>query len=317
MASTRPRSKRSERRAATLFLRSISRRNKIVGGGKNTVHLQCDFIFQLKSPKSNIMPHSWFFQDTWTASAHDRDRLLQYLKQHRIEPQGFFADVLDSNFTRSWEPAWRYPAYAVTHFDSTPGLENKLKNLCRKRGSNPNDIERNYSNQLREFQALYTLTTFLGYKFIGWDAPSKKPCADPKKNCDLALSKNEINFFADARDESSEILSQRQDPNGRTHSVPKWNFTKWLQEQFRELEKKGADILVCHPRVGGGPTRFGAAEGSVELNEASIKNYCDEILPSTLTWNSDGPSWYVRDIHVKELIMADRAGCWKISLHSN
>ncbi len=283
----------------------------------------------------------WIFDDAATASLMDRQLLFDYLAQHNIAAEGYFHEALQDD--EGW--AWRYPAYAVKCFASDQTLEQKLQLLCSKRGGGKNeqleqklrqkvtlfsrvnraenqeveqhqqieqnDIERNYQNVLVEFHALYALTALMGYQFVGWDQPSGKQGVNPAKNCDLALTRDGKIVFADAKDCSSEILTQceiEHDVNGETVSVthfdPKLELVRWLTDQVREVDEKGADLLVCH-LPGWGLEGFGPQE---------LKRYLDEILPSVLTWTDYGPHWQISSSWVKQIIIVKRIGCFVIEL---
>ncbi len=252
---------------------------------------------------------TWIFPDNSNASIADRQSLIDFLIQRGIKAQGHFQEALkdDEDF------AWRYPAYVVRQFPTHEKLVEKLRLLCESRGASPNDIERNYQNQLVEFHALYALTKLMQYQFVGWDLPSGKPSADPGKDCDLALAKDSKSAFADAKDCSSEILSQyevQQEIDGKTmhvtHFTPKVELPKWMRGKIREADKQGADILVCHV-PGWGLEGFDAPQ---------LKEYGDSVLPGVLTWTADGPAWAFSTKHVREVVIIKRIGSFVIRLNA-
>ncbi len=251
---------------------------------------------------------TWIFPDeTDPPSVADRERLVDFLSQRGIQPQGHFKEALQD----SEGLAWRYPAYAVKCFPMHEKLAEKLRLLCEPRGTNPNDIERNYQNQLVEFHALYALAELMEYEFVGWDVPSGKQAVAPGKNCDLALVKNGGSIFADAKDCSSELLSQYKvghEIDGQvmhvTHYTPKVELPGWMAGKIRDADKKGADILVCHV-PGWGLEGFDAPR---------LKEYGDAILPGVLAWTADGPVWSFVARYVRDIIIVKRFGCFVIRL---
>ena len=251
---------------------------------------------------------TWIFpDDTGAAAIADRQLLVDFLSRHHIQVQGHFEEALKDDEGL----AWRYPAYAVRQFPTHEKLVEKLRLLCESRGTSSNDIERNYQNQLVEFHALHALIALMGYQFVGWDMPSGKPTADPGKNCDLALMKDGMNVFADAKDCSSEILSQyevahevKDEIKHVTHYTPKVELVDWLARWIRDVEKKGADFLVCHVPGWG-------LEG---FDPRSLRAYLDSILPNVLTWTDNGPRWRVASKSIRQVVIVKRLGCLTIGL---
>lgn len=245
----------------------------------------------------NLSLCPWIFKDDQCISTADRDLLCRYLRNHNIVPDGHFKKALGDDDGL----AWRYPAFAVKHFSSDPVLVEKLSLLCKIRGSNDNDIERNYQNQLVEFHALYVCVALIDYQFDGWDKSSGKTGADSQKNCDLAFKKNKEKFFADAKDCSSEILSQGEYPQypGRIHYIPKVELNTWMKGLIKNVEQKGADILVCHT-PGWGLTSF---------DEPIIKQWLDSILPGVLSWEQNEPCWPIESKSVSRIVIIKRGGC--------
>jgi hypothetical protein len=243
----------------------------------------------------------WIFKDDLRISTADRDLLCLYLRNHNIVLDEHFKKALGDDNDLAW---WWYPAFAVKHFPSDPVLVKKLSLLCRIRGSNDNDIERNYQNQLVEFHALYACVALIGYQFDGWDKPSGKTGADLQKNCDLAFTKNKEKFFADAKDCSSEILSQDENPQhrGMIHYTPKVELNTWMKNLIKNVEQKGADILVCHT----------PGWGLTSLDEPTIKQWLDSILPSVLSWGKNGPRWPIESKSVSQIVIIKRGGCFII-----
>ncbi len=250
---------------------------------------------------------TWIFEDNQPASIADRDLLVDYLSVKLIEAEGHFKEALQDDEGL----AWRYPAFAVRRFSSHPTLVEKLRLLCQCRGTNENDVERNYQNQLVEFHALYALTALMGYQFMGWDMPSGKPTADPGKNCDLALMKEGEEVFADAKDCSSEILTKYQveheiagEIKCVTHYTPKVELVGWLAGLINGAGKKGADVIVCHVPAWG-------LEG---FDSRRLREYLNSILPGVLMWSEQGPRWRVASSSVTQVVIVKRMGCLTIQL---
>lgn len=252
-----------------------------------------------ENKKMSIYP--WIFKDDQRISTADRDLLCCYLHKHNIVLDENFNKALGDDTDLAW---WWYPAFAVKYFSSDPVLVKKLSLLCKIRGSSDNDIKRHYQNQLVEFHALYACVALMGYRFDGWDRQSGKAGSDPKKNCDLALIKDGQKFFADAKDVSSEIFSLDEIPGrpGLKFINPKIELTAWLKGQIRNVEKKGADFLICHtPRW-----------GLTSLNEPIVKQWLDSILPNVLSWGKNGAHWPIESKSVSQIVVIKRGGCFII-----
>lgn len=248
----------------------------------------------------DVSLYPWIFKDDQRISTADRDLLRRYLHDHNIVLEGHFKEALEDDNSL----AWRYPAFAAKHFSSDPVLVKKLSLLCKIIGSNDNDIERHYQNQLVEFHALYACVALMGYRFDGWDKQSGKAGVDPKKDCDLALIKDGQKAFSDVKDVSSEILSLDEIPErpGLKFIDPKIELAAWLKGQIRNVEKKGADFLICHT-PGWGLTSF---------DESIIKRWLDSILPSVLIWGKNGPRWPIKSKSVNQIVIIKRGGCFII-----
>ena len=246
--------------------------------------------------------NAWVFRDNWHTSIEDRNLLCAFLQQHQIPVEGHFRDALDDDSGA----AWKYPAFAVKHYSSDPRLIEKLRLLCQRRGESDNDIQRNFQNQLVEFHALYACVALMGYRFEGWDKPSGKTGADPKKDCDLVLIKNGQKVFADAKDVSGEILSQYEVPGrpGLMMFNPKFELTAWLKSQISNGKRKRVDFLICHV-PGWELAKFG-------FNEKGLPRWLDAILPNTLIGPEEGPVWQIDSGGVSQIIIIKREGCLKI-----
>ncbi len=228
------------------------------------------------------------------------------MKERDIEPQGLFQHHL----AEEEGEVWRYPAYAVKHFASMDGkLEEKLRLLCRCRGKNGMEIERNYWNALVEFHALYALTALMrGYQFKEWDAQSRTSSAAPNKNCDLALEKDGKPIFAEVKNLSGDLLSERES-KGVVCFEPSPNLGRWLRLKVNEAAEKGADLLVCYDDA-----RLGLPHG--DFNEVGIKSYLTRHLPANeLSWGNGGrPFWCVPQTSVERVVMLTPSGCFVIQL---
>lgn len=246
--------------------------------------------------------NNWFYQDSQCFSIEDRNMLCGFLQKHNIPVEGHFQDALTDNNGA----AWRYPAFAVKYYSSDPCLVEKLRLLCQRRREGDNDVERNFQNQLVEFHALYACVALMGYQFDGWDKPSGKIGADPQKDCDLVFMKDEQKVFADAKDVSSEILSQYEvegSPDLKMYAL-KIELTAWLKSQVSNGKRKGADLLICHT-PGWELARFG-------FNERGLPGWLDTILPKTMIWFEEGPVWQIDSGCVSQIIIIKREGCLKI-----
>ncbi len=251
---------------------------------------------------------TWIFEDVAIVSPTDRELLLNYLAQRNIKPEGYFHEALQDDEGSHW----RYPAFAVKHFASCQKLQGKLKLLCSRRGRDDNDVERNYQNQLVEFRALYALTALMGYQFTGLDEPSGKPYAGAGTDCDIALTRSGKTVFADAKDSSGEILSQDEVEHviieGESTRIrqyePKVEVDGWLRGQIRDVDRKGADLLVCY--LPGWKFRG--------FEPPELKEYLNSILPKVLTWTSDRPHWTIASNGVQQVVIVKPMGCFVIEL---
>lgn len=249
----------------------------------------------------NLSLYPWIFKDDRRISTADRDLLCNYLHKHNIVFDGHFKKALKDNSGS----VWKYPAFAVKNYPSDPLLIKKLRLLSPTYTlqKSHNEVERQFQNQLVEFHALYACVALMGYHFDGWDKQSGKAGADPKKDCDLAFTKNKEKVFADAKDVSSEILSLDEIPGcpGLKFINPKIELTAWLKGQIRNVKKKGADFLICHT-PGWGLTSF---------DEPIIKQWLNSILPDTLIMTDEGPVWQI-DSQITQIIIIKPEGCLKI-----
>lgn len=243
----------------------------------------------------------WIFKDNQSLSDADRRLLINYLSDQGIIVEGHFQRGLEDDF------AWKYPAFAVKHFFSDPGLSKKLYLLCQNRGNNKNEVERNYNNQFIEFVALYDCVALMGYRFIGWDKPSGKAGADPEKDCDLILIKDGQKFYADAKDVSSETLSLYEEFGhpGWSSFDPKYEVETWLKRMIKDVEKKGADFLIC---------RIPKWRLNGKFDEPSVKQWLLLLLKDISISPDQCPRWPIQSKSVSRLVIVDPHGCFTIHI---
>lgn len=192
----------------------------------------------------------------------------------------------------------------MKHYSSDRLLIEKLCLLCQVRGNGDNDVKRNYQNQLVEFVALHDCVALMGYQFDGWDKPSGKIGADPQKNCDLAFTKNGQRFFADAKDESSETLSLAEESGhpGWSSFTPKYAVEKWLERMIRDVEKKGANFLIC--RIPKWRLRG--------FDESNLREWLPSVIMGILL--NQCPRWPIESKSVSILVIVDPRGCFTIQV---
>ena len=145
----------------------------------------------------------WIFEDN--NAAVDKVIFMRYLSEQNISVQGHFKDIIDDDE----KTAWRYPAYAAEKFGKNKKTLEKIRILAADRGNSKNDVERNFNNQLEEFKGLYCMCHVLGYDFIDWDRPCEKAGVSADKNCDFALMKDGNTYYADVKDCSGGVMSQK------------------------------------------------------------------------------------------------------------
>src|SRR3989338_2053448 len=249
-----------------------------------------------------VIMDTWVFRDNWHASIEDWNLLCTFLQQHQIPVEGHFRDALDEDSGA----AWKYPAFAVKHCSSNSVLIKKLRLLCQDRGKDKNDVERNYDNQLVEFVALYHFVALMGYRFDGWEKSSGKTGVNPQKNCDLVFVKDGQQFFADAKDENSEKLSQSEEPGhpGWSSFNPKYEPEQWLKRMIKDAGEKGADFLVC--RIPKWRLRG--------FDESCLKEWLPSVFKNILILPNQCPRWPIQSESVSRVVIVDPRGCFTIQI---
>ncbi len=261
----------------------------------------------------------WIFKDNKPQIAKAEFR--RFLLSHNIAIRGHFESVMESDEGT----AWRYPAYAAEICGKNKKTIKKIKLLATDRGNNKNDVERNYRNQLEEFRGMYCMCNTLGYGFVDWDSPSGKKGVGLEKDCDLALLKDGNVLYADVKDCSGEVMSQKEldvlvgnspdDPVNKVvlkHNIPgvsrykpKTDLSVWFSDKIKEARDKGADILVCHF-----PWR-----GMPDLTRDAIRNDYEDLLGSAVWWNKGYPilrSNITASLHA--IVVVSILGCWIINV---
>ncbi|MDP3722855.1 MAG: hypothetical protein Q8R91_05085 [Candidatus Omnitrophota bacterium] len=250
---------------------------------------------------------------------------------------GYLDAMLDAHDT-GWD-AWRYLSYAVQTYPTHQSVQRKLKKLSEKRPDTSSDIfqHRRYESEWKaarlEFRALYALTRFFGYQFVDFDG--KAPSASGNDDCDLVLSRSgdRTKFvYAEVKCWCFPERSQVPDPScsilRRYNPVPKADpvnvyspledgvpddpgkIGRWLEDRLEDVTKKGAEVLVCDL----------SEDWTWEnLEVGCLREYCDQILPGKLRWQSDGPIWAhsVPVTTVEKIVVVRRIGCWSIALRNS
>jgi hypothetical protein len=233
--------------------------------------------------------------------------IQKYLNDKSIVATSFLKDDIQEKNHKSLI----YVAYTIENFSSNSKLEEKIRLLASERGNinNRNDIKRNYRNQLVEFHALYVLTKLMGFNFVDFDMISNKQYAQPNKNCDLCVEKNNRVYFADAKDLSGEIMStgEGEDDNGNryehyTPAIPEV-LKGWLKGYITEADKKGADFLMAHI-----PTWNLFDTKILNLHKFHQKISKDIIL------NKDKFLWNIPGARLERLIFIKAYGFWEIEV---
>ena len=202
-----------------------------------------------------------------------------------------------------------YISYAIEKFSLMPKLEQKIRLLVSIRGEGQNDIKRNYYNQLVEFHALYVLTKMMRFNFVDFDRASNKQYAQPNKNCDLCLEKNNRLYFADAKDLSGETMSaaEGEDDNGNkyehyTPAIPEV-LEGWLKGYIDEADKKGADFLIAHI-----PTW-----NLFDVETPDLQEFNQKISKGTVL-NEDKFLWNIPTAKIDKIIFIKAFGFWEIEI---
>lgn len=228
--------------------------------------------------------------------------IQEYLSSKSIVAEGLLKnDIQDKN-----AKSLIYVSYAVEKFYPKPKLEKKIRFLASERGSNINDIKRNYYNQLTEFHALYVLTGLMNFKFIDFDMSSNKAYAKPKRDCDFLIEKNGHAYFAEAKDLSSEIMSTYV-RNGYEYFEPVMNegLERWIKHNIKESDGKGADFLIMHI-----PT-WGLVLDNV--NEENLLKFLQEISKGIFL-EANKFFWKIPNARIKRLIFVRAFYFWEIEI---
>jgi hypothetical protein len=233
------------------------------------------------------------------------DIIQRYLINKSITAEGFLKNDLQERNVKSLI----YVSYVIEDFPLNPKLEQKIRLLTSIRGKGGNDIKRNYYNQLVEFHALYVLTKMMGFNFVDFDMTSNKQYAQPNKNCDLCLEKNNRLYFADAKDLSGEIMSttEGEDDNGNkyehyTPAIPEV-LEGWLKGYIAEADKKGSDFLIAHI-----PTW--------NLFDAEIPNLqkFNQKISKEIVLNEGKFLWNIPNAMIDKVIFIKAFGFWEIEI---
>ncbi|MBI2093342.1 MAG: hypothetical protein HYT88_01265 [Candidatus Omnitrophica bacterium] len=258
---------------------------------------------------------AWIFKANWKQRkrGHLKGLVLGYLKRYGIEPKGYLHQVLEID----WEPALRYVACCVQSWPEHVGIRRKITHLAKavRRGQGPLEEEKNtevaYSADLLEFKALYALCCLMQYEFVGCDEEVGGTGPHSRKNCDLTvkIDGETLKIRVDAKRWSGDIRSRRVDKH--YDPVPKsgnfsarWKIGKWLRKRAQEVSReKQAQILVVH-----------LPDWEYRFSKRGLREYCDEILPGVLTWDTGEPIWCWRmKAPLREIVVVGPPGCWKIA----
>jgi len=260
---------------------------------------------------------AWVFKADWKRSkvGNLKKLVLNYLERDGIAPRGHLQQISADN----WKPALRYLAYCVQTYPEHVGIRRKITHLAKatRRGQSPLEEEKNteiaYAADLFELKALYALCHLMAYEFVDCDVKVGGAGAHSKKNCDLTVKRDgkTFNVRVDAKRWSGDIRSKRIDrhydpvPKDENFSA-RWKIGKWLRKRAQEVSRqKQAQILVVH-----------LPDWEYRFSKRGLRQYCDEILPGILTWDSGEPVWRWRtktSVLVRQIVVVGPSGCWKIA----
>ncbi len=217
--------------------------------------------------------------------------LKQYLSLNSVSPEGILEeDIRNRNYH-----ALFYIIYAIQNFSDNKKLIEKIKLLAQKRGVENNDIRRNYENQLVEFHALYILTEKMNYNFVDFDISSNKSYAKKNTNCDILVEKDTLRYFVDAKQSSTQILSESPDTESNlihiNNPLIPQVLDKYIKRLIRDAEEKGCDFLVLQIPKWDLPN----------LSEESLNNFLKKVSEDIKHINGKRV-WPIKDTHITKLI---------------